>query len=115
MLKTVAAAAFAGSLFFLLYGATGPPLRGGVRLVRFTNEGREPIVELHVSAVGSENWQGDLLGWSYLLPGNSVLLDIDGRNENCRIDVKIVFDDGSERVSRSMDVCRAEGWAVSLR
>ena len=111
MLRT-AAAAFAGSLLFLV---CGPPLRGGDRLVRFANEAREPIVELHVSAVGSEHWQGDLLGWSYLLPGNSVVVDIDDRNESCRIDVKVVFDDGSERVSRSMDVCRAEGWAVSLR
>jgi hypothetical protein len=115
MLKTVAATAFAGSLLFLVYGATGPPARGGDRLLHFTNETRKPIVELHASAVGSENWQGDLLGLDYLLPGNSVLVDIDDRYENCRIDVKIVFDDGSERVSRSVDVCRGEGWAVSLR
>jgi hypothetical protein len=115
MSKTVVAAAFAGPLIFLACGATGPPLRDSDRLVRFTNEAREPIVELHVSTVGSENWQDDLLGSSYLLPGNSVVVDIDDRNENCRIDVKIVFDDGSERVSRSMDVCRADGWAVSLR
>jgi hypothetical protein len=115
MLKTVAAAAVAGVVVFLVYGATGPPLQSGDRLVRFTNEAREPIVELHVSAVGSDHWQGDLLDWGYLLPGNSVIVDIDDRNESCRIDVKVVFDDGSEHVSRSMDVCRAEGWAVSLR
>jgi hypothetical protein len=115
MLKTVAAAAVAGSVVFLVYGATGPPLQGGDRLVRFTNEAREPIVELHVSAVGSEHWQDDLLGWGFLLPGNSVIVNIDDRNESCRIDVKVVFDDGTERVSRSMDVCRTKGWAVSLR
>jgi hypothetical protein len=115
MSKTVATAVFAGPLIFLACGATGPPLRGSDRLVRFTNEARQPIVELHVSAVGSGNWQGDLLGWGYLLPGNSVVVDIDDGNENCRIDVKMVFDDGSERVSRSMDVCRADSWAVSLR
>jgi hypothetical protein len=109
------AAAFAGSLLFLVYGATGPPAHGGDRFVHLVNDTRKPIVELHVSAVGSENWQDDLLGWDYLLPGNSVLVGIDDRYENCRIDVKIVFDDGSERVSRSVDLCRAEGWAVSLR
>ena len=115
MLRTLTAAAFVGSLFFLAYGAIGPPLRGEDRLVRFTNETREPIVELHVSTVGRENWQDDLLGWSYLLPGNSVLVEVDDRNESCRVDVKMVLDDGSERVNRRVDVCRAVGWAVSLR
>jgi hypothetical protein len=115
MSKTVAAATFAALVIFLAYSAIGPPLRGGDRLVRFTNESREPIVELHVSSVGSENWQGDLLGWGYLLPGNSVLVEVDDRTESCRVDIKMVLDDGSEHVSRSVDVCRAEGWAVALR
>jgi hypothetical protein len=115
MFKTVAAAAFAGGLVFLVYVATGPPLHAGDRLVRFANETREAIVELHVSAVGSETWQEDLLGWNYLTPGNSVLVEVEDRNESCHVDVKMVLDDGSERVCRSVDVCRAEGWVVSLR
>jgi hypothetical protein len=115
MLRTFAVAAFAGSLLLLAYGAIGPPLRGGDRLVRFTNETREPIVELHVSDVGRENWEEDLLGWNYLLPGSSVLVEVDDRNESCRVDVKMVLDDGSERVTRRVDVCRTVGWAVSLR
>jgi hypothetical protein len=115
MSKTVAAVAFAGSLVALLYAATGPPPHGSERRVRFTNETRQPIVELHVAAVGSDNWQSDLLGWDYLPPGNSVLVDIADREGSCRVDIKIMLDDGSERISRSVDVCRSGGWAVALR
>jgi hypothetical protein len=115
MLKTAVAVALAGSLLILVYAATGPPPRGGDRLVRFTNETREPIVELRVAAFGGGDWQHDLLDWDYLAPGNSVLVDIADPNESCRIDVKFVFDDGSERVSRGVDICPVEGWAVTLR
>jgi hypothetical protein len=115
MLKTAAAATLAGSLLVLAYAATGPPPRGSDRLVRFTNETRQPIVELHFATVGSEDWQGDLLGLDYLPPGKSVLVAIADRNGGCRVDVKILLDDGSERVSRGVDVCRAEDRAVALR
>jgi hypothetical protein len=115
MSKTVVAAVCAGSLLILAYGATGPPPRGGERLVRFTNETRQPIIELYVAPVGSDDWQGDLLGWDYLSPGNSVRIDIADRKGICRVDVKIVLDDGFERVSRGVDVCRREGWGVALR
>jgi hypothetical protein len=114
MLKTVAAAALTGSLVVLVQGATGPPPVGGTRHFRFTNETREPIVELHVAAVGTGLWQPDLLG-DYLPPGESVPVDFEDRNENCRVDVRMVLDDGSERVSRGIDICRIEGYAVSLR
>jgi hypothetical protein len=115
MWTTVATAAIAGSLLVIVYAATGPPPRGGDRLVSFTNKTREAIVELHVSAVGSEDWQGDLLGTEFLPPGDSMLVDIADRAGTCRVDVKFVFDDGSERVNRGVDVCRVEGWAVALR
>jgi hypothetical protein len=114
MLKTAAATAFAATLLALVYVPTGPPPRGADRLVRFRNEARQPIVELHVSTVGSEDWRGDLLGLDYLPPGNSVLVVVDDRSGSCRVDVKILLDDGSERVSRVVDVCRAAGRAVAL-
>jgi hypothetical protein len=116
MLKSVVYTACAGSLLCLAYGAIGPPSESAPRRVRITNEMQEPIVELHAATLGSGDWQADLLGpWDSLRPGNSVWVDIDDRNESCRIDLKMVLDDGTERVSRSVDVCRGEGWAAVLR
>jgi hypothetical protein len=115
MLKTVATVAFAGSLVFLVQSATGPPPFGGTRHFRLRNETREPIVELHFAAFGSGMWQGDVLGSDYLPPGGSVPVDIEDRNQSCRVDVEMVLDDGSERVSRGVDICRVQGYAVSLR
>jgi hypothetical protein len=114
MLKTVATAAIAGSLLCLVYGATGPPPIRRERQVLFTNEMREPIVELYAAAVGSGRWQGDLLGRDYLQPGASIAVDIDD-DANCRVDLKIVLDDGSEMLRRSVDVCRPPEIAAALR
>jgi hypothetical protein len=114
MFKAVATAAFAGSLVLLMHGATEPPV-GGTRHFRFTNETGKPIVELHLAAVGSGNWQEDVLRSDYLPPGDSVLVEIADRNESCRVDIEMMLDDGSERVSRGVDICRAAGNVASLR
>jgi hypothetical protein len=106
MLKTVTAAGFAGSLLFLVPGATGPPPQGEVRHMRVTNWTREPIVELYAAAVGTGAWQGDLLCRDYLLPGRSVRVDIEDPSEACRIDLKMVLDDGTVRLDRGVDACR---------
>jgi hypothetical protein len=115
MLSVTNTALAAGSLLMLFGGATGPPAQGGERQVVLTNNTREPIVEVYVSDLGAGNWQADLLGPEFLPPGGSVLVDIDDRNGRCRVDVRTVLDDGSEFVSRGVDVCRAEGYAVSPR
>jgi hypothetical protein len=105
----------AAALLLLLQSAGGPPARGGERHVLLTNNTREPIVEVYVSDTGSGNWQPDLLGSDFLAPGQSVLVDIDDRNGRCRVDLRTVFDNGSDLVSRRVDICRSADQAVSLR
>lgn len=115
MLDASNTAVAAASLFLLLQGATGPPALGGERHVLLTNAARQPIVQIYVSDNGTGNWQADLLGSDFLLPGGSVLVDIDDRDGNCTVDVRAVLDDGSERVDRRVNICRQEDSAVSLR
>ncbi len=108
-------AVVAGALFLLFQSATGPPAQSCERHVLLTNNTHEAVVEVHVSDVGSGNWQADLLGSDFLMPGGSVLVDIDDRDGRCRVDVRTVLDDGSDLFNRSVDVCRNEDTAVSLR
>ncbi|HUC70244.1 MAG TPA: hypothetical protein VMS01_03545 [Stellaceae bacterium] len=115
MLNVSGTALAAASLLFLFQSATGPPARGGERHVLLTNNTHEPIVEIYISDDGARNWQVDLLGSDFLPPGGSVLIDVDDRNGNCRIDVRTVLDDGSDLVSHGVNVCHAEGYAVSVR
>jgi hypothetical protein len=115
MLKVLNAVRQAGALLLALQSATGPPAQAGERHVLLTNNTRQPIIEIYVSDVGAGDWQTDLLGSDFLAPGDSVLIDIDDRDQHCLVDVRTVLDDGSDLVSRGVNVCRAEGDAVSLR
>jgi len=73
------------------------------------------IVEIYVSDDGANNWKEDQLGSEYLSPGSSILVDIDDRNGNCRVDVKAVFDNGAHLISRNVNACLADGHTVSIR
>jgi hypothetical protein len=103
-----------GFLVFLFQNAAGSSAHSGERHVVLTNNTRDPIAELFVSDDRAGNWQQDLLGSEFLLPGRSVSIDIDDRNGNCRIDVKTVFDNGSHLVNRGVNACH-DGHAVSIR
>jgi len=98
-------------LLLLLQTAGEPPIRQAV----LTNDTRRLIVEIYVSDDGANNWKEDQLGSEYLSPGSSILVDIDDRNGNCRVDVKAVFDNGAHLISRNVNACLADGHTVSIR
>ena len=105
----------AASLLFLFHSSAGSPAHSDERHVVLTNNTRELIVEIYASDDGAENWREDLLGSEFLLPGRSVLVDIDDRNGNCRIDVKLILNNGAHLVNRRVNACLTEGHAVSIR
>jgi hypothetical protein len=107
--------AVAGSLLFLFQSAAVPPAHSGDLHVLFTNNSRERIIEMYVSDDGADNWQEDLLGLEFLLPGSSVSVDVNDRNGNCRVDVKAVLDSGSTLVNRGVNACYTEGHAALIR
>jgi hypothetical protein len=105
----------AASLLFLFQSANVPSAHSGERHVVLTNNSRERLIEIYASDDGTDNWQEDLLGLEFLLPGSSVFIDVDDRNGNCRVDVKTVLNNGSSLVYRGVNACLAEGHAVLIR
>ncbi len=107
--------AVAASLLFLFASAAVPPAHSGERHVVLTNNTRERIIEIYVSDDRTDDWQEDLLGLEFLLPGSSASVDVVDRNGNCRVDVKTVLSNGSSLVYRGVNACLAEGHAVLIR
>lgn len=95
------------SLLLVFQSAVGPPAGSSERRVVLTNNTRHPIAEIYVSDDdGADNWHDDLLGSEFLLPGESVTIDVDDRNGNCKVDVKAVLDNGSDLINRGVNACR---------
>jgi hypothetical protein len=115
MLNTKIISVVAASLLFLMEGAGGSLAQGGKRQVLLTNNSRQSIVEIYASDDGGEDWQADLLGTDFLPPGGSVLVDVDDDNDNCRVNLKTVFDDGSDHINLGLRVCVGDGRAVLVR
>jgi len=105
----------AASLLLLLQSASVPPAHSSERHVVLTNNTRERIIEIYVSDDHTDNWQEDHLDSEFLLPGSSVSVNVDDRNDNCRVDVKTVLSNGSSFVYRGVNACLADGHAVLIR
>jgi hypothetical protein len=103
-----------GLLLLLFQSAASAPAHSGKRHLVLINNTRDPIAEIYLSDDRAGNWQEDLLGSEFLLPGNSVSVDVDDRNGNCRVDVKTVFDNGAHLVNRGINACH-DGHTVSIR
>jgi hypothetical protein len=97
----------AASLLFLVQGAAGPPSGSDGRRIVLTNNTQQTIAEIYVSDDdGTDSWQEDLLGSEFLLPGGSVIVDVDDRNGNCIVDIKTVLNNGSDLIKRGLNACR---------
>lgn len=113
MLKGASVAVVAGALSWVFPSATGPPALALDRYVEVTNHTRQAIVEIYLSDPGEGAWQRDVLGDEFLAPGSSLSVHLGDRRDGCRLDVKIVFDDGAVRIRRNVDVCTRQRYAIS--
>lgn len=84
-------------------GTDAPPAAGGEVVV--VNRARQPIEELYVSPVTSEDWGDDRLGKTALEPGRSFHIKLRA-GADCRIDLQVIYEDGSREEKDGMNVCK---------
>jgi hypothetical protein len=114
ILKTATYPIIAGSILCALQAATGPPASALDQWIELTNNTRMTIVEIYISHVGAQLWDIDLLGTDFLAPASSVWTSIDDA-AGCRLDFKIIFDDGTTQIRRNVNVCGLERYVISFR
>ena len=116
MFKISGAATMARLILCALHAATGPPASALDRRMELTNNTRMAIAEIFASPVGTNRWGQDLLGDALLLPATSVLVKFDDTaTGDCRFDFKVVFDDGTTRIGRNINVCAAQRYGFVFR
>ena len=104
----------AGAILYVLQTATGPPASALDRQIELTNNTRMTIVEIYISQVGAERWNIDLLSDEFLAPASSVRVSVDDR-AGCLFDIKTIFDDGTTRLRRRVNICQMERYTISYR
>jgi hypothetical protein len=114
MLKISRHSIIAGLVLCALQTTTGPPASALDQWLELSNNTRMMIVEFYLSPVGMGRWNVDLLADGFLVPANSVLVNIEDRM-GCRFDIKTVFDDGTIQIRRNINVCGIERFAISYR
>lgn len=63
------------------------------------------IEQVYVSPIKAKDWQEDVLGRDVLDDGESVDISFNKREEVCRWDLKVVYDDGEEAVWSDFNLC----------
>ena len=82
------------------------------RHVIITNGTSEIMERFQASNVGTSDWEEDILGWSVLMPGQSVNIDFDDGTGYCLYDFRITFANGSVATVGRKNVCELSGWTI---
>lgn len=76
------------------------------RKVKVINKTKTPIFAFYASRTSTSDWEEDILGDDVIMPGESLLIDIDDGTGACKFDFKGEFEDGDEVVKKNVDVCK---------
>jgi hypothetical protein len=75
------------------------------RSIEIVNNSHLAITSFYASNIGSDSWEGDLLGKGVLPSGTHVRVNLDDGTSYCRFDLKTRFADGTSVVRRNVDIC----------
>jgi len=98
--------------FLLMFAITVTALAGtnaavaADRKVKVVNKTKTAIFAFYASRTSTNDWEEDILGDDVIMPGESMVIDIDDGTGACRFDFKGEFEDGDEVVKSNVDVCK---------
>jgi hypothetical protein len=69
------------------------------------NETGYTIEQVYVSPIKASDWEEDILGRDVLSDGENVLIQFPKRENVCRWDLKVVYDDGEEATWSDFNLC----------
>lgn len=67
------------------------------------NHGGHQIDRVYLSPISSRRWGRDQMGDDVISPGESQTWNVE---EDCELDVKVVYHDGTVKVKEDVDTCR---------
>jgi hypothetical protein len=76
---------------------------------RITVVNRSHAIIFHIAdaPANSADWSVDLLAEDVIFPGEATTLVLDREREVCRVDLRVVIDDGTAFLHRELDACTA--------
>lgn len=70
------------------------------------NHSGHTIKQFYVSLASHDTWEEDVLGDGVLADGASTKIQFKGwSHEDCKWDVKAVYDDGAQSIDHNVDLC----------
>lgn len=83
------------------------------RHVKVINKTKTAILSFYASRTSSNDWEEDILGEDVIMPGKSMVINIDDGSGACKYDFKGEFEDGEEVVKANVDVCKIGEFAFT--
>lgn len=101
--KSLTLSLIAGTVLLANVGGAGAVYMAKDRNVRITNNTMDTLTEFY--ATTRSTWEDDMLGRGTIDAGESKRFNIDDRTGRCVFNFRAVFADGTEIVTRNIDVC----------
>jgi hypothetical protein len=97
----------AATLSFPLVSFSATSTLAQTEALQFTliNKTDHTLVEFYTDPSTDQNWGDDILASDVLYSGESATVTINDNRETCVYDIMAVWDDGTNQVAESVDIC----------
>ena len=75
------------------------------KTIKVFNPTHYAMVSLQAKKPAAKEWDADLLGKTALGVGKARDIDVGGNEQNCKVDLRITFDDGHKVEKKNVDAC----------